>query len=582
MGRVRIRTKLLLVLLLISSALGCASLLIVRQSVENHVRQALENDLVVSISTFQDQQQLREKTLIQSAQLVANLPSLKALMTTSDVRTIDDAANDFWHLSGSDIFVLTNRSGNVVALRAKRPGVTAAVAHELLRRSVFDRLATDWWFGSDQLYQVAIQPIYFGSAGDQNELGLVVVGYEIDRNITDRVGAVARGEVAFCYNDHVVISSIASYQIKNLRRLIQSPQPQPTSVQLGKELFLVVSVGLSAKRPVRLTVLKSFDEETRFLKELNRLLLALGTVTVLLGCGLVVLLSNAVTGPLSKLLSGVHALQSGDYSYPVIEQGSQEVVELARAFGAMRDTLHQTQQALLQVERMATIGRMAGSISHDMRHHLSAIFANAEFLCTSNLGPEEREELFLEIRTAVNDMTDLMDSMLEFSRTRQVLHTTLTNVVPVVEHAIKAVKTHPEYRNRNIALSSASTHEGYFDAKRLERVFYNLLLNAAEAVAVCAPGEERVEVTVVQNEKLIVVQIADNGPGIPAEIQQAIFDPFVAFGKEHGTGLGLTIARKIMQDHGGDVTLESGMAGHTVFAATLPVREALHAGVAMT
>jgi signal transduction histidine kinase len=317
--------------------------------------------------------------------------------------------------------------------------------------------------------------------------------------------------------------------------------------------------------------LESFDQATEFLLSLNRLLLALGAVTLLVGAGLIVLISNAVTRPLGKLVNGVHALQQGDYSYPLIEQGSQEVAELTGAFRHMRDTLQKTQQELLHAERMAMIGQMAGSISHDMRHQLSAIFANAEFLCSTKLTAAEREELFSEIRFAVNEMTELVDSMLEFSRTQQTLHAAPANLVTVLEHAIRTVKSHPEYRNREITLYARDLHEGYFDPKRLERAFYNLLLNAVEAVSTQADDEARVQVIVMQDDRLITTRIIDNGPGIPSQIETTIFDPFVGFGKEHGTGLGLTIARKILQDHGGDVEIESGAKGRTIFVATVPV-----------
>src|SRR6184192_2777533 len=89
------------------------------------------------------------------------------------------------------------------------------------------------------------------------------------------------------------------------------------------------------------------------------------------------------------------------------------------AFKRMRDSLLKTQQKLLDAERLATIGRMASSISHDLRHSLAAIVANAEFLCESRLSSDQREELYGEVRIAVNQMTDLIDSLLEFSRTRK-------------------------------------------------------------------------------------------------------------------------------------------------------------------
>jgi signal transduction histidine kinase len=105
----------------------------------------------------------------------------------------------------------------------------------------------------------------------------------------------------------------------------------------------------------------------------------------------------------------------------------------------------------------------------------------------------------------------------------------------------------------------------------LERAFYNLLLNAVEAVSTQADGEERVQVIVMQDDLQITTRIIDTGPGIPSEIENTLFDPFVGFGKEHGTGLGLTIARKILQDHGGEVEIESTARGRTVFVVMIPV-----------
>ena len=141
----------------------------------------------------------------------------------------------------------------------------------------------------------------------------------------------------------------------------------------------------------------------------------------------------------------------------------------------------------------------------------------------------------------------------------------------VLEHAIRTVKSHPEHRNCDITLCSREVHPGNFDARRLERAFYNLLLNAVEAVSTQADGEKRVQVIVMQDDRQITTRIIDTGPGIPSEIENTLFDPFVGIGKEHGTGLGLTIARKILQDHGGDVEIESAARGRTVFVATIPV-----------
>jgi signal transduction histidine kinase len=110
---------------------------------------------------------------------------------------------------------------------------------------------------------------------------------------------------------------------------------------------------------------------------------------------------------------------------------------------------------------------------------------------------------------------------------------------------------------------------GWFDPRKLERALYNLLLNACEA-APTVGGE--VEVTAAAVSGAITVSVSDNGPGIADSIRDRLFHPFVSYGKENGTGLGLAVVQKIVQDHGGDITVERTAQGRTVFRIVLPSR----------
>jgi signal transduction histidine kinase len=223
---------------------------------------------------------------------------------------------------------------------------------------------------------------------------------------------------------------------------------------------------------------------------------------------------------------------------------------------------------LIEAERISAIGRMACSISHDMRHSLSAIYANAEFLERHDRSASARAELLLEIQEAVLAMTERIDSLLQFGssgRTNPLVH---ERVSLVVEKAVAAVKFHPDGRRVSIAVGKFPPAEADIDARNLESAIYNLLLNACQA-ATRSTHVPEVEVHLTEVDEWIYVTILDNGPGIPVSIRRTLFDPFVTAGKPNGTGLGLTLARRIAEEHGGTVCLEGSNQEATVFTLSL-------------
>jgi signal transduction histidine kinase len=222
----------------------------------------------------------------------------------------------------------------------------------------------------------------------------------------------------------------------------------------------------------------------------------------------------------------------------------------------------------MQAERMSAIGMMACSISHDMRHSLAAIYANAEFLERRDLWASERVALLLEIQEAVIRMTERIDSMLQFGSSGRNNPLMPECVTLVLEKAIAAVRLHPDGRNVSISVVKAPPVEADIDARNLESAMYNLLLNACQA-AICSGYVPEVKVHVTEADDQIYVTISDNGPGIPTSVRGTLFDPFVTAGKPNGTGLGLTLARRIAEEHGGSVRLVESNPGRTVFTLSL-------------
>jgi signal transduction histidine kinase len=574
--RLRLRTRFLLSMLLITTGLTTTSLLLVQRSIRNNVRRSIAVNLRNSVDAFQNFRHERETMLTNDVALLADLPITRAIMTSAHPLTIQDASQDISQIAASDLFVLVDRSGRVVALHTKTPGFTPEAAEKYFQQSLDEDRgeSSHWWLGDHHLYQTFVEPIYRGTRTEGTLLGFLIIGYEINDRLAREVSKVAGSEVAFSCGNEIVGTTLTSAQMQggSVQDLIGgSVHDDPRDIEIGKERFLATSLVLSGSRltPVRLSVLGSYDQATKFVAQLNRYLVLLGLAAILVGSGLVFFISHTFTRPLGSLVAGVRALEGGDFHHPLDPRGGDEVAELTRAFDRMRISLLKTQRDLLESEQLATIGRMASSISHDLRHSLAAIVANSEFLVDSDLTTAQREELYQEVRSGVNLMTDLIDSLLEFARTRESLNPSYGNVSETIQRSVQAVRLHPRHHNRPIYVVCGAHVSGWFDQRKLERALYNLLLNACEAAP---PVGGNVEVTAAETENAITISVADNGPGIADSIRERLFHPFVSHGKENGTGLGLAVVQKIVQDHGGEIVMERTVQNKTVFRIVLPGR----------
>ena len=573
MLKLRLRTKFLLSLVAVSCGITSGTLWMVGRSIRVELRREITESLRNSVVVFRDFQRQREISLASSAELLANLPNLKALMTTRDATTIQDASADVWRLAPSDVFVLADPAGRVVAVQTKTAGITRSIAEELLKNSLQSDQPSFWWYGAGHLYQVFLRPIYFGTPTSGSVLGILGVGHEISGALAAEVGRVASSEVAFFYGDKLIVSTVEPGQQSDLAHFTpvsRDPTDNPAEIRLGEETFLATTVQLSPSLPpfVRLSVLKSVDKAAIFLNSLNRLLVALGVSAVLIGSAVVFLISYTFTKPLASLLAGVRAIEAGNFAYPLTSHNEDEIAELTTAFDQMRTSLQRTQRELLASERLATIGRTASSISHDLRHPLTVVVANAEFLCDTHLDADEREQLYREIRIAVNQMTDLVDSLLEFSNARESLRRVFGRLEDTVMRAIHTVQAHPSFHRSGISISREGSCETWFDEGKIERALVNLLRNACEFVP---PDVGQIQVYLRESRDRVEIRIVDNGPGVPEPILNNLFQPFVSYGKQNGIGLGLAIVQKILEDHGGKACLESTEPGRTVFKLTVPL-----------
>ena len=166
-------------------------------------------------------------------------------------------------------------------------------------------------------------------------------------------------------------------------------------------------------------------------------------------------------------------------------------------------------------------------------------------------------------------MAELISSILEFSKGQEALQFTHGDVVDALERTLNSVRMRPEFKGIHITVAHEGATDGWFDFKKLDRAFQNLLQNACEA----APAESgKVQIMARGVDDHLEVFVTDNGSGIPECIREDVFEPFVTQGKLDGTGLGLAVVQKIVRDHGGDVRVETTGKSGTTFKLTLPLK----------
>lgn len=567
---IRTRVLLLVSLFVVVSATTAASLWIVRNRLQKHVEESLSADLQHSLESFQDLEARRRSALRREDRLLASLPSLKALMTSSDPRTIADDAVEFWHISGNDLFALAYNDKRVVACEA---GDTPD--RSVLQRDIQEAIEdpfNHYLLTNDHLYEYSVEPIYFGSPGGGTLLGYVISGYAIDHAFLQEIGRGAGAQAAFLANKRVVVSTWPKSEQEVLEQQVGRRRPDIESVTtIGDERYLTMAKPLTATTgvPLSLLVMKSFIATDRAQRDIDRLLLLASLLAISIGSAWMVLLARFVTRPLEQLASGVRAFGAGDTDHSLPSGGTLEVRYLSRIFATMRDENQRTHRALLESERLATIGRMASSVSHDLRHYLAAVYANAEFLASPALPEAERADLFEEIRLAVNGTTDMLDALLIFGRTGSSLQRVQATMYSVAERAITLARTHPDAERVTLSFQSdGSDTTASMDPRQVERAIYNLLLNGCQS-ARQSSGARDVRVWLSSHRSKIFVSITDTGPGVPDAIRNNLFDAFVSQGKQKGTGLGLTLAFSVARDHEGDVQLVSTHPGETVFRLTI-------------
>lgn len=304
-------------------------------------------------------------------------------------------------------------------------------------------------------------------------------------------------------------------------------------------------------------------------------LISLGFLGLTFGALGSVFLANRISRPLESLVEGTIRVAHGDLHHRIDIPPGDEIGELAANFNRMtaeilddREKLEEASKKLLEAEKLATIGRLATALAHEIRNPLTAVKLNIQKIGQHPaLSDLEREQVGIA-ETGVQQVEKLVKDILSYARAPQ-LHKDSFDLENLIEDAIRFIEEPVEEKHIKLVRDYADLAPIELDGDQLRSTFLNTLLNATEAVSHQGIIHVRTELRELDSGTWAVVTIEDNGAGIDEKELSSIFDPFFTT-KSLGTGLGLTNARKVVELHGGRIEVTSKLRVGTTVAILLP------------
>ncbi len=503
------------------------------------------------------------------ARLVADLPKLKAAVDSNDPPTVQPLADDYARQMGADLVVVTNRSGQVLALSgAARPADVEADALDGLRDTRTGSAATSFWAYSGGVLQVVSVPIWIDPALPE-VLGTFSAGSTLDPSVARRFKALTNSEIAFALGGRILVSTLPRSADDALAGLLDRTGAQ-TIIISGDE-YVGVSralvrppAGLAAPEgpaPMAL-ILRSRTERLGFLRPLHTQLAATAVVAVLVAVLLSYGIALTVARPLGTVAAAMRDMSAtGDLTRRIPEAqvtawNDEDARLLATTFNAMTASIERFQREATLRERLSSLGRLSTVIAHEIRNPLMIIKASVRLLKRADAPPEGVRATIADIEEEIARLNRIVSEVLDFSRPIS-FDRAPADVNAVCRSAAQAVDA--DDAPVRVTLRLQETLPALVtDAERLRQALVNVLDNARQAAVARPAGEPpRVELlTASRVDGRLVVAVRDNGPGIAAEDLPRVFEPYFTT-RRAGSGLGLAITKNIVEGLGGSVRVSS-------------------------
>ncbi|TMQ48110.1 MAG: HAMP domain-containing protein [Candidatus Eisenbacteria bacterium] len=579
------------------------ALLAVNSRVAAQQNRTVTADLARAALSFEKQMARQGEDLKRIGTVVTRDPKFFAMFTLpkSDrgsedyQQTLAGVAADFQHDTEAPIFDVTDDAGVILA-RAGRPGQYGIdiSRSSLIREALARRPASGYVMEGRSAYRVAVLPIVVGGS----LVGTLTLGKSVDLALAQALKETTRSEVVFTVDGEIISSTVPESPLRAIlrekAREWRDREAKRGILPLGATLEVVPSPnerflalrgevsGLEMGGSLSYVLLRSLDQETAMVRRIGADLLWVGAAAAVLALLLGLGIAAGVTRPIRRLVQAANEMRVGNYDFPLDVRSRDEMGRLAEDFEAMRASQRSEIQRLGEIDRMKS--NFIAIASHEIVTPVTMIKAYAEMIGGGALGPvtENQREGLAAIGRGTATLTRLARDLTDMSlldRDQLPANFEPSDLGEILEEIAVQVSPFVTQRNQQLSISvETGLVHPRIDRDYLGQAILNVVMNAVRFTA----DGGAVDLSTKRVPDGAEIAVTDTGIGIPKEDQEKIFARLVelkdinlhssgtAEFNSSGLGLGLSIARGIVEAHGGTIRVESEVGKGSTFRILLP------------
>ena len=546
---------------------------LVLHNITRTMSDSLRHEVQDSFRAYTSLWQAKTNLLSSVSRIMSDMSDVRAAFSTGDRATIQDSLGELWRKISNDnaIFLVTDPEGKTIVSLGGKTDLSLPSQVVKAAAECFPEPADGFLAQNGALYNISVTPVYVQSTRqDKALITVLVAGFEVDAVVAQRLKKDTGGSefVFLPLGSGPAVSTLNPRATAAVNRAINAARPDDLVSDGVSEYawFRTQLKDVSGKPVGELRILRGFDDARHQIAGLYTRIILLWLLAISAGFGLTYLLARRIVEPVLQLDRAAAEVARQNYAIEVQVKSEDELGRLARTFNNMCASIRQAREDLIRQERISTIGRLSGSIVHDLRNPLAAIYGGAEMLVDTDLPPSHVKRLAGNIYRASRRIQELLQDLLNVSRGKTGAPE-VCRLREVASAACDSLAASASAQDVTIELSIPAEIEVPMERSRMERAFANLIGNSLEAM----PEGGVVRISSELRDDGVVVHVEDNGPGIPPEIRPRLFQPFVSAGKRNGLGLGLALSRQTVLEHGGDMWVETVAGRGARFSFRLPL-----------